>query len=235
LTLGQETVTSGPKAATASEPEPAVPQVSRRWQQVVVIGALLVGAALGAAALSFALFYVRYVPMVAALARGVAVPEERIVLDIRQQTRVPEGESVVEEVDPYSGPELDVVRGLRKAAWRLWVFYGPFAPLVVLGFLLLLPSLEGYRKRLVVAWGATYLVLNLASGGLPGPNLVRYNKDLEIVAPLCALGLASLTVRAWESRRAAVRALAVFVSLGWVIFVAGRAYTALAERLVLER
>lgn len=191
----------------------------------------LAGAALAAGLLSLGLFYYRYVPMVTALARGEAVPEEQIVLDIQARTRVPEGETAVEETDPYAGPDLDLVRGMRKAGWRLWVFYGPFAPLVVLGVLLLVPALEGYRRRLVIAWAGTYVLLNLASGGLPGPNLVRYNKDLEIVAPLCAMGLAWLLYRAWSSRRLPLRVVALLGAFAWVVFVAGRAYAALAERL----
>ena len=51
----------------------------------------------------------------------------------------------------------------------------------------------------------TYLVLNLASGGLPGPNLVRYNKDLEVVAPLFCVALAVGGARAVAEIAAASR------------------------------
>jgi len=196
---------------------------------------MLVGCGLIAALVSFAAFYVRYVPMITAMARNEAVPEESGLLEARARMQAVDGEAVPEEPDPYAGPNLDLLRGVRKAAWRLWVFYGPFAPVLVVGVALLIPSLEGYRRRLVIAWAATYVVLNLASGSLPGPNLVRYNKDLEIVAPLCALGLGWVVTESWHSRRRLLRGLAVGLSVGWLVFAVGRAYAALASRLFLER
>jgi len=124
---------------------------------------------------------------------------------------------------------------VRKAGWRLWVFYGLFAPLVVFAVLRFAWALTGSQARMVWAWGLTYLTLNLASGGLPGPNLVRYNKDLEIVAPLFCVALGALAHAAWRSSRASVRLLSFAGSLAWLAFAAGRAWAALADRIVLER
>ena len=117
--------------------------------------------------------------------RGVAMPEEQIVLDnierwqaaASPEERVPERQD-----DTYAGPGIDPLRGLQKAGWRLYVFYGPFAPLVLVGLVLLIRGLDGDLRRFAAAWALTYLLLNLASGGLPGPNLVRQHKDIEVVS-----------------------------------------------------
>jgi hypothetical protein len=158
------------------------------------------------------------------------MPEERILLDKLERAR-PDDEASVEEPDPYTGPNLDVVRGLRKAAWRLYVFYGPFAPAVIAGVVLVLQSTRGAVARWVAVWALAYLVLNLASGGLPGPNLVRYNKDLELVAPLCCVALAS--VGGWLGRRG--RGWVVGYGLGYVMFALARAVHSLTGTFVLER
>ena len=70
------------------------------------------------------------------------------------------------------------------------------------------------------------MILNLSSGGLPGPNLVRYNKDHEIVAPLFCMALATLGAWLWKtSRPLAILYVAAFVWMatakGWLAF--GRA------------
>ena len=123
------------------------------------------------------------------------------------------------------------MRGLRKAGSRLWIFYGLFAPVVVGGVVLLYARSEGAAARFIAAWALTYLVLNLASGGLPGPNLVRYNKDMEVVAPLCCMALA--TVGMWLWSRA--RPLAVLYGLSYLAFGAARCWRYLTEKFVLER
>src|SRR6185295_12942437 len=161
------------------------PEGRRRQLGLAAAGAL-------GATLSLALFYGRYVPILLDMRRGVPMAEERVLLDKQEQQArqaALAGETPAppeEDDDPYTGPRADLLRGLRKAGWRLYVFYGLFAPVVVAGVLL------AWRRtprpdaaRFVAAWALTYLLLNIASGGLPGPNLVRYNKDLEVVAPLC--------------------------------------------------
>ena len=115
---------------------------------------------------------------------------------------MPEEELAPQEPDdPYAGPTLDPWRGVRKAAWRLYVFYGAFAPVVIAGLVLVWRAQALPHSAFVVAWALTYLALNLLSGGLPGPNLVRYNKDLEIVAPLFCLALASVGEWLWTRSR----------------------------------
>jgi hypothetical protein len=121
---------------------------------------------------------------------------------------------------------------LRKAGWRLYVFYGWFAPIVLAGALL------AWRRtsrpdaaRFVAAWVLTYLVLNLASGSLPGPNLVRYNKDLEIIAPLCCVALASVGAWLWSRTRAG----ALAYGAGFWVFGLLRARGYFLEKLFLER
>jgi hypothetical protein len=77
----------------------------------------------------------------------------------------------------------------------------------------------------------TYLVLNLASGGLPGPNLVRYNKDMEVVAPLCCIALATMGLWLWSR----ARPIAVIYGASYLGFGAFRAWRYLTEKFVLER
>jgi len=198
----------------------------------------LAAAGLIGATLSLAVFYGRYVPILLDMRRGTPMPEERVLLEKReQQARAAAlaGEAPApaeDEDDPFTGPDFDALRGVRKAAWRLYVFYGMFAPVVVAGVLLAwrrTPSPDA--ARFVAAWALTYLVLNLASGSLPGPNLVRYNKDLEIVAPLCCLGLA--TVGAWLWTVTRTGALVYGAAFGTFGLLRARQY--LVDRLFLER
>jgi hypothetical protein len=193
-----------------------------------------------ASALGLALatvFYGRYVPVFLDMRRGVPMPEEQVLLDkIAQQQ---ERSAALEDVpardagpdDPYAGPGVNLVRGLRKAGWRLWIFYGLFAPVVVAGIVLLYARSEGAMARFIAAWALTYLVLNLASGGLPGPNLVRYNKDMEVVAPLCCIALAAVGIWLWSR----ARPLAVLFGLSYLGFGAARCWRYLTEKFVLER
>lgn len=204
------------------------PQAMRR-----LIG-LALASALGLALAS--VFYGRYVPVFLDMRRGVPMPEEQVLLDKIEQQRK---SAVVEEVapadaapdDPYAGPGVDPIRGLRKAGWRLWIFYGVFAPVVVAGIVLLYRQSQGAFARFIAAWALTYLVLNLASGGLPGPNLVRYNKDMEVVAPLCCIALAAVGMWLWSR----ARPLAIAYALSYIGFGAFRAWRYLTEKFVLER
>jgi hypothetical protein len=171
---------------------------------------------------------------------GRAVAEERILrerFEREERARAAAREEpALEEVDPYAGASFELLRGVRKAGWRLYVFYAGFAPLVVVGVVLLARSLEPPATRLVIVWAASYLVLNVLSGSLPGPNLLRYNKDLELVAPLACLALGTLFSRLVEARRpgrlAAAAALAAVV---WVAWAASRAADSLTSTFVVER
>jgi len=200
-------------------------ETRRRAMGLVVAGAL-------GAVLSLVVFYGRYVPTFLDMQRGVPMPEERILLE-KPRTPVPEEELAPQEPDdPYAGPTFDPGRGLRKAAWRLYVFYGPFALAVIAGLVLAWRAqASAPHAAFILAWALSYLVLNLLSGGLPGPNLVRYNKDLEIVAPLFCLALASVAEWLWaRSRWIAMSYAGAFGAFGLT-----RALRYLTEKFILER
>jgi hypothetical protein len=202
------------------------PQAMRR------LAGLALASALGLALAS--VFYGRYVPVFLDMRRGIPMPEEKVLLDKMERQRqaaVQEEPAPADIDDPYAGPDVDPLRGLRKAGWRLWIFYGLLAPVVLVGVVMLYRKSDGALARFVAAWALTYLVLNLASGGLPGPNLVRYNKDMEVVAPLCCIALACVGLWLWS--RARLVALAYGAS--YLAFGAYRAWTYLTEKLVLER
>ena len=204
------------------------PQAMRR------LAGLALASVLGLALAS--VFYGRYVPIFLDMRRGIPMPEERILLDKMERQRQ---SAVLEEApaadagpdDLYAGPGVDPIRGLRKAGWRLWIFYGLFAPVVVAGIVLLYARSEAGLARFIAAWALTYLVLNLASGGLPGPNLVRYNKDMEVVAPLCCIALATVGLWLWSC----ARPLAAAYGASFLGFGAYRAWRYLTEKFVLER
>jgi hypothetical protein len=201
------------------------PGARRRQLGLATAGAL-------GAVLSLAVFYGRYVPVFLDMRRGVPMAEEQILIEKMARQRVVDDEAAPEAPDdPYAGAGVDLFRGARKAAWRLYVFYALFAPVVLVGLVLVLRATQGDRTRVVAAWAATYLLLNLASGGLPGPNLVRYNKDLEIVAPLCCIALGAVGV--WLASYARPLGLAYAVSYWW--FGAARAARYLTEKFILER
>jgi hypothetical protein len=194
-----------------------------------MIGLLIAGALGGV--LSLAVFYGRYVPIFIGMQRGVPMPEEQILQE-KPSTPVPEEELAPQEPDdPYAGPTLDPWRGVRKAGWRLYVFYGPFAPFVLAGIVLVSKGQPIDTRAFVLAWALAYLALNLLSGGLPGPNLVRYNKDLEVVAPLFCLALAAVAEWLWVRSRG----LAVLYATSYLAFGATRAVRYLTEKFILER
>jgi hypothetical protein len=192
---------------------------------------LAVAGALGAV-LSLVVFYGRYVPTFIDMQRGVPMPEERILLE-KPSTPVPVEELAPQEPDdPFAGPTVNPWRGVRKAAWRLYVFFGPFALAVIAGLVLAWRAQESWPyAAFVLAWALTYLVLNLLSAGLPGPNLVRYNKDLEIVAPLFCLALARVGERLWVRSRW----LAILYAGSFGAFALTRAVRYLTEKFILER
>jgi hypothetical protein len=200
--------------------------IAGRNRQVAVLACGVLGGVL-----AFGVFYVRYVPVMLDMARGRPQAEESIVLEKFARTRVDPAEIAAPEVDPYAGPTLDVLRGVRKAGWRLWVFYGPWTIALLAGLGALIQRTNGSQRRFVLAWAATFVVLNLASGSLPGPNLVRYNKDLEVVAPLACLALGLLAVRI--ARRSHV-AGAIYLGL-FVVFGILRASAYLTGTFSLER
>jgi hypothetical protein len=157
--------------------------------------------------------------------------EERILLEKPASPSEPEPAVAEPPDDPYAGPGVDPIRGFRKAGWRLYVFYSVFAPVVVAGLFLLWRNAPPRFAAFVAAWALTYLACNLASGGLPGPNLVRYNKDLEIVAPLFCVALAIAGEWIWvRSRVAAVAYAAAYLAFGSIRWVQD-----LTNRFVLER
>lgn len=206
------------------------PHAWRRNAGLALVGIL-------GACLAFGVFYARYVSVFLDMHRGAAMSEERILLQRMEWRRHFAGAtetSATASKDPYSGRDVDLVRGLKKAMWRLWIFYGVFAPAVLAGSLLVFRRLPGTEARLAAAWGLTYLLLNLGSAGLPGPNLLRYNKDLEIVAPLFCVALGSLGVWLWERGRAS-SVVALAGAAGFLVFGAGRAAGYLTERFVLQR
>ena len=209
--------------------------VDRSRPALRAVAGLALASALGLALAS--VFYGRYVPIFLDMRRGVPMPEEQVLLEkIEQQKRSAAAldEAAPKEEapdDPYAGPGVNPARGLRKAGWRLWIFYGIFAPVVAVGVVLLYLRSEGALARFIAAWALTYLVLNLASGGLPGPNLVRYNKDMEVVAPLACIALAS--VGGWLWSRA--RPLAILYALSYLSFGTLRAWRYLTEKFFLER
>lgn len=175
----------------------------------------LVAASVLGVALALGLFYARYVPILADMQRGIPMPEEQILLDIfaKREAIAPSPPDAAEaQDDPFAGPGVAPLRGLAKAAWRLWIFYGPFAVAVLLGLVLVARAAPALARPLLLAWALTYLLLNLASGGLPGPNLFRYNKDLESVAPLALLALGAAGVWLWERSRV----LAVVFAVGFL-------------------
>ena len=202
----------------------------RRPESRRMMAGLLGATALGGI-LALAIFYGRYIPIFIGMQRGVPMAEERILLE-KQATAEAVAESSPKETDdPYAGPTIDLLRGVRKAGWRMFVFYAWFAPLIVVGIALLWRAQDASGRAVVAAWAATYLVLNLASGGLPGPNLVRYNKDLEIVAPLFCIGLAM--VGQALARREKLAAWAF--GLAYAAFGGWRAAVYLTTKFVLER
>jgi hypothetical protein len=197
-------------------------------RQAGLLGALILGGLL-----SLTVFYYRYLPVAYHIYHGTPMTEAAIKTekDRMRASLLSIEDLAPENDDPDAGPDLDLARGLRKAARRLYRFYGFFAIIIPFGLVLVLGSVKGSRRRFVAVWASTYLILNLASGGLPGPNLVRYNKDLEIVAPLACLCLALVGKWLWSR----MRLLGAVYMLLFVLFGCYRAYVALTEKFVLGR
>ena len=156
--------------------------------------------------LSLAVFYGRYVPIFArhdarrADARGADPAREagaragqsrgdrrRPSVRPRIRTRAPASIRCAACARPAGGCGCSTARSPSRSS---------------LGLVLLFRTLDGAaRCASRSTWAATYLVLNLLSGGLPGPNLVRYNKDHEIVAPLFCVAIAVLGGWLWRRSR----------------------------------
>jgi hypothetical protein len=206
--------------------------LGRRREALRPAGGVTLACALGILMASV-LFYGRYVPTFLDMLRGIPQPEERILLDrmeVRART-APQEEAAPDADDAFAGPSLSPGRGLMKAAWRLYVFFGPFALVLPVGLVLLARAAPPETRPLLWAWAATYLVLNLASGGLPGPNLFRYNKDLEFVSPLACIALATIAV--WIRNRS--RSVATVSVLAYCLWALLRDAQSLLDRLQLER
>ncbi len=204
---------------------------STSWRRHVGLAAAGVLGAL----ISLAVFYGRYIPVFVDMRRGVPMEGEAIVLErIGQQerARLLAGEEVEKRGDDaYVGADVNPLRGLRKALWRFWIFYGPFTLAVGAGFLLLIDRSDAEAARFSLAWGAVYVLLNLGSAGLPGPNLLRYAKDLEIVAPLFCVCLA--LAGDWLWTRARIAGAAYW--LGYLAWGLGRAQASFDARVIVER
>lgn len=200
------------------------PDTARRMAGLAAAGAL-------GGLLALAVFYGRYVPIFRDMRRGVPMAEESILIEKQARAPAVDEPVVVEKDDPYTGPDFDALRGVRKAAWRMYVFYGVFAPVIVIGIVLVARRQEPSALAFVVAWAASYVVLNLASGSLPGPNLVRYNKDLEVVAPLFCVALAVVMEVLWRWSRP----IACAFGIAYAIFGGARAAAYLTTKFVLER
>lgn len=196
-----------------------------RKRQLAIVATGLLGATI-----ALAVFYGRYVPIFMDMRRGVPMAEESILLEKQARERPSTDEAVPDDADPHAGPELDLWRGLRKAGHRIRVFYGPLTLFLVAGTVLLVRHSAGVECRYLLSWWATYFVLNLASGGLPGPNWLRYNKDHEVVAPLfCALAALSLC---WLRAQKLGRLWATIGVGVWVGYGLWRGYLAFVGRLV---
>jgi len=187
----------------------------RRRHQVAL--ALTVTLALAAAG---GLFYSRYVPVFLDMRHGRPMAEEEILLDkqrVEREYARSRGEAVVpyEEIDPYSGPSLNPIRGLWRVVARLFIFHGPFLLTVLWGLWLLIRSREGTEQRFVAVWASLFFVVCFLAGGMPGPNFLRYSKDLEASAPLFCVAFALATaVIARRSRPLAIAHVVGFVLMG---------------------
>jgi hypothetical protein len=170
-----------------------------------------------AGAVSLGLFYWRYLPGLKAMRQGAPQVEEDALRDRPKEVEAAPSEP--DEKNPFFGPDLDLWRGLRKAGFRLWVFYGVYAFAVPAGLFLLLRRTSPADSLFVLAWGLHYLVMNLGSGGLPSPNLLRYNKEMEFAAPLFCLALATLGAWIYERSRVA----AALYGGGFLVFGASEA------------
>jgi hypothetical protein len=201
------------------------PEVRRRMAGLVVATGL-------GGLLALAVFYGRYVPIFIGMQKGIPMAEERILIEKLAQAPVAaDAPAAVDKDDPYTGPDFDALRGVRKAGWRMYVFYAWLAPVIALGIVLVFRRQDPTAAAFVAAWAVSYLVLNVASGSLPGPNLVRYNKDLEIVAPLFCVALAVVAETLWRRSRA----IAWAFGLAYATFGAARAAAYLTTKFVLER
>ncbi len=198
----------------------------------------LLTAGLLAATLAFVLFYARYVPVLEAMRDKRPIPQERIVLDrlaAEERARQAAGEAVAaEEADPFVGSDFSPLRGLRKAGWRLYVFYGWAAPALLGCAGLLVSAAKPEHRSFLAAWALTYVSLNLLSGGLPGPNFFRYNKDLEFVAPLACVCAGAIATRVWN-RAGVSRVLLVLSGALWVGYSLSTALRVFALNSAIER
>jgi hypothetical protein len=187
----------------------------RRRQQVAL--ALTATLALAAAG---GLFYHRYVPVFLDMRHGRPMAEEQHLLDYRRTERAyaeSRGETIVPhvEIDPYSGPSPNPVRGLWRVIARLFIFHGPFLLTVLWGLYLMVRAREDTERRFLAVWASLFFVVCFLAGAMPGPNFLRYSKDLEASAPLfCAAFALATAVIARRSRALAIVHVAGFVLMG---------------------
>ena len=162
--------------------------------------ACVAAGALGAV-LSLAVFYGRYVPIFVDMQRGVPMPEEQILLEKLSSARLPAGRGAgaagAGRSRTRARPSIRGA-GCARRPGACTSSTACFAPVVIAGVVLRLAGASRRRGRVRRGLGARRTsLLNLLSGGLPGPNLVRYNKDLEVVAPLFCLALARVGEWLW--------------------------------------
>ena len=166
-------------------------------------------------------------------------PEERILLEkpsARRRPRTswrPPGAATI----PTRARRFDPLRGVRKAAWRLYVFYGALRardrgrarPRCGAR-----RTRAGARVRRGVG-RVTYLVLNLASGGLPGPEPrpLQQGPRGRRAALLPRAGASSAS-GSWRRSRAARRG-AFGAAPTRPFGVAARPRATSTEKFVLER
>ena len=170
--------------------------------------------------LALLLFYRRYVPVFLDMRHGMPMLEEEILLDKQRVERSyaeSRGETLTPhvEVDAYSGPGFNPLRGLWRLLARLVIFYGPFVLTIVWGFSALIRSLDGTTYRYVAVWASLAFLVCFLAGALPAPNFLRYSKDLEASAPLFCVAFAlATTALARRSRALAVVHVAGLIALG---------------------
>ncbi len=199
------------------------PRALRRVAGVALAGTL----GLGVATLGF---YGRYIPGLAAMWKGEPVAGEQILLDRFEMEQRVGGPVTPEAPDRFAADDISALRGLHKGAARLWIFYGAWSALVVAGAIMWYRGLAGPQAQLGLAWLASYPLLNLASGGLPNPNLLRYAKDLEFVAPAACIALATAVALLWKRDEPISRLAAVAMALGFLSYGVVRWYAALVVR-----
>jgi hypothetical protein len=193
---------------------------------VVLVGVVATLALLA----SVALFYSRYLPVLQNIASDLPQPEA-VVLERLDQIRQAQARSSLAEDDfndPYSGPTMDLGRGLLRLGSRLWRFYGPFAFTLLLGGWVLWRELDPASRSIAMGWSSVALWISLLAAGLASPNGFQHLKDLEFTSPLAGLALGSLAVAVGKSYPVLARVFAA----AWFAFATRAFATEFGDRLL---